>query len=84
MDTKAGKFELIKDYRDGFDLELFDAKYVEYLDKYVYIVGDYASGLLRLKGFSEDDNYSNHKYIPDYILESCTPNCMYYILKRQK
>ena len=44
---------------------------------YPYIVGDYAAGMLRFKGFSE----KTQNRIPDYLIESCTPNCAYYILK---
>ena len=34
--------------------------------------------MLRFKGFSKD----NYETIPDYLMESCTPNAPYFVLKR--
>lgn len=78
LETEHGMFELIKDYREAFVLDDFNQRYVDYFDKYSYIVGDYSAGLLRLKGF----NQKNYETIPDYIVESCAPNCAYYIVKK--
>ena len=86
IETKFGKFELLKNERDAFDLVKFETKYLpEYFDKYVYLVGDMADDILRLKGFSLDSKSNNYfHYIPEYITESCAYNCKYYILKRVK
>jgi uncharacterized protein YutD len=86
IETKFGKFELLKNERDAFDITKFEAKYFpEYFDKYVYLVGDIADDILRLKGFSLDSKSNNYfHYIPEYITESCAYNCKYYILKRIK
>ncbi len=79
-------FELIKEYRDCFDEQLFRGKYTETLDKYDVIVGDMSSNILRLKGFTtrqkESPYYANT--IPDYLNESCNFNCPYFIVKRVK
>lgn len=80
IETEHGMFVLKKNYRDAFVLDDFNQRYVDYFDKYPYIVGDYSAGLLRLKGF---DN-TNFEMIPDYLVESCPPNCAYYILKKEK
>ncbi|QWB99993.1 YutD family protein [Mycoplasmatota bacterium] len=77
IETEHGMFELVKNYRESFVLDDFNQRYTDYFDKYKYIVGDYSAGLLRLKGFVD----ANHELIPDYIVESCAPNCAYYILK---
>ncbi|MCK4551858.1 MAG: YutD family protein [Tenericutes bacterium] len=77
LETTHGEFELIKNNRDGFVLDDFNKRYLDVLGIYPFIVGDYAAGLLRLKGFSND----NYKQIPDYIVESCAPGCAYFILK---
>lgn len=80
LETAHGNFEIIKDYKEALDLKSFNDRYVDYLDKYDYIVGDISAEMLRLKGFDE-----KHKHlIQDYLLESTTPNCAYYILKRLK
>lgn len=77
-------FELIKEYREAFDEELFKKKYTETLDKYDVIVGDIASNLLRLKGFTvkESSHLSHVSTIPDYLNEACNYNTPYFIVKR--
>lgn len=80
LETEHGLFDIIKNYRDAFVLDDFNQRYIDYFNQYPYIVGDYSAGILRLKGFSN----KNHSLIPDYIVESCAPNCAYYILKNQQ
>ena len=58
-------YELIKDYRDGFDLTEVSEKLTEYFDNYDYILGDWAYGKLRLKGFCDKKN-KIFKPINDY------------------
>ena len=84
--TEFGEFELIKNYREAFNLEQFILRYVDVaFDRYTYLVGDVSSTILRIKGFSKDDQGANsYKLIPDYLNESCSKNCAYYILKRIK
>lgn len=79
-------FELVKEYREAFNEQVFREKYTEALDKYDVIVGDISSNILRLKGFTTKDPSSPNyvKNIPDYINESCNYNCPYFILKRVK
>ncbi len=77
IETKHGDFELVKNFRDAFILDDFNKRYIDIFDVYHYIVGDYSAGMLRLKGFKEE----NLKLIPDYIVESCAPNCAYFVLK---
>ncbi len=81
LETIHGEFELIKDYRDAFILDDFNKRYLDVFDIYPYIVGDYASGVLRLKGFTKNGKTNNYRLIPDYLLESCAMNCPYFILK---
>jgi uncharacterized protein YutD len=84
IDTQFGTYDLIKDYRNGFDITMFHAKYIpETFDKFTYIIGDISSGILRLKGFSNNTK-STHSYkkIPDYLNESCNMNTAYFILKK--
>ena len=46
-------YEIIKNYKDGLDLETLNLKYTEYFEEYDYILGDWAYGKLRLKGFCD-------------------------------
>lgn len=80
IETDHGSFEIVKDYKEALEIKAFNDRYVKYLDKYNYIVGDYSADMLRLKGFSN----GNYQTIPDYLMESCTPNAPYFVLKRIK
>lgn len=86
VETTNGKYELIKNYKDGFDKTMFEAKYIEEVyDKYTYILGDMSGGILRIKGFSSDPKSKNSYFIiPDYLVESCAFECAYFVLKRIK
>ena len=80
-------FELIEEYRECFDEELFTSRYSDILDKYDFIVGDFGYDQLRLKGFYKDSNKKaeiskRFSTIQDYILEYCNFGCPYFILRR--
>ena len=79
IETEHGVFTMVKDFREAFEVKTFNDRYVNYLDKYEFIVGDYSADMLRFKGFDKD----SFNTIPDYLIESCTPNAPYYILKRE-
>lgn len=81
------EYELIKDYRDGFDLAEVTEKLTEYFDDYDYILGDWAYSKLRLKGFCDQDNknfkeINDYSLIEEYIKDNCAYNCKYFILKK--
>lgn len=86
IETQFGNFELVKNYREGFDIAVFNEKYVPVaFDRYTFIVGDVSAGIMRLKGFANDPKSPNSfKKIPDYLNESCNMNTAYFILKRMK
>ena len=80
-------FELIEEYRECFDEEIFSARYSDILDKYDYVVGDYGYDQLRLKGFYKDSNKKaeiskRFSSIQDYILEYCNSGCPYFVVRR--
>ncbi len=77
IETIHGEFEIVKNFRDAFILDDFNKRYIDVFNIYPYVVGDYSAGILRLKGFTKD----NFNIIPDYLVESCAPNCAYFILK---
>lgn len=84
IDSRKGQFKVESNYRDAFKLEAFEEKYIEEcFDKYVYIVGDISSGILRLKGFDTNPKSKNYfGFIEDYLEISCAMGCPYYVLKR--
>ena len=77
VETTVGSFEIVKDDKNSFITSDFENRFVDYLTKYEFLVGDYSNGLLRLKGFDR----KNAKYIPDYVNEFCALDQQYYILK---
>lgn len=80
-------YEIVKEFRDGFNEEALNDRFSEVLLKYDYILGDWGYGQLRLKGFFEDRN-SKSTYetkistVQDYIYEYCNFGCAYFILKK--
>ena len=84
IDCKKGKYIVDTNFRDAFRLDVFEEKYIEEcFDKYIYIVGDISSGILRLKGFDTNPKSKNYfGLIKDYLESSCAIGCPYYILKR--
>ncbi|GAA3319938.1 YutD family protein [Ectobacillus funiculus] len=49
-------YELMDEYREGFNEQAFKERYAEILNKYDYIVGDWGYNQLRLRGFFEDSS----------------------------
>jgi len=81
------KYEIIENSREGFDMEAFKEKMTDYFDNYDYIVGDWAYGKLRLKGFNDKKNKNYNKIndfenVKDYIQNYCAYGCKYFIIKR--
>ena len=81
------KYEIIKNYKNGFDKDEFISKCTEYFYDFDYVVGDWAYDKLRLKGFYEDDNKKakNFNKIGDldrYLKENCAYECKYFVAKK--
>ena len=83
------KYFIMKNEKDAIDKEELEKKLTEYFDSYEYIVGDWAYGKLRLKGFNSKTN-TNFKEINDidhveeYLKNFCAPECRHFILSREK
>lgn len=81
------EYKLIKNYKDGFDEEMFKERYTSYFENYDYIVGDIAYSKLRLKGFNKKDNknvnkINNYNNVEKYIKDNCAFDCKYFILEK--
>lgn len=81
------KYDLIKNIKDAFDFDQVKEKATDYFIPFDYIVGDWAYGKLRLKGFYDEDNkrcsqINNIKLVDDYIKSNCAYNCKHFILKK--
>ncbi|MCI9084536.1 MAG: YutD family protein [Bacilli bacterium] len=82
------EFEIIEDYREALDKNELESKLTEYFDDYDYILGDWAYGKLRLKGFCTKENklfkdINDYSKIEKYIKDNCAYNCRYFILKKK-
>jgi uncharacterized protein YutD len=83
------EYELIKEYKDAFNLDELTSLATDYFNDFDYILGDYAYNKLRLKGFYDDNNkkandINKHSYIDEYINNYCAYECRYFILKKKK
>lgn len=82
-------YRLVEEYKNAFDLEVVKEKLTDYFDDFDYIVGDWAYGKLRLKGFCKKEN---KRYRPindftkkqDYLKEYCAPEAPYFVLEYMK
>ena len=89
IEVENNKYKLIKDYKNGFDLDEFVNHYTDFFEDYDYLVGDIAYNKLRLKGFYDEKNkkakdINNYKNLDKYLEEYCATDCKYYILKKGK
>jgi len=81
------EYELIKEYKNGFDLEQLTNRYTDYFYDYDYILGDYSYDKLRLKGFCDKNNknlkeINDYKNVDKYLSDYCSYECRYFIVKK--
>lgn len=83
------KYHILKNVKDAIDIEILKEKITDYFNTYDYIVGDWAYGKVRLKGFNSKTN-KNFKPINDvdkideYLKKNCAFGCSYFILAKIK
>lgn len=82
-------YEVIINERDAIDKEILKDKITDYYDPYDYIVGDWAYGKVRLKGFYDSKNKNCKKMndiarVDDYIRDNCAYGCKWFELKKIK
>lgn len=82
-------YEVIKEYKNGFNESEFLEKYTDYFENYDYIFGDYSYDKLRLKGYNDKNNKGFNKIndidtLDDYINNYCSYECRYFLLKKCK
>lgn len=81
------EYELIKDYKNVFNLQEMTEKFTDYFYNFDYILGDYSYDKLRLKGFYDKNNsnvneINNYDNIDKYLKDYCSYECGYFILKK--
>ena len=88
LNIEEKEFEIIKNYKNGYNKDEFINKYTEYFDEFNYVVGDWAYGKLRLKGFFDKNNkkckdINNFENLEKYLKENCAFDCAYFVAKRK-
>ena len=83
------KYEVMENVKDALNIEDLEGKITEYYDGFDYILGDYAYGKVRLKGFNDKDNkyfkaINDISKVKEYIGNCCAYGCKYFILKKIK
>ena len=81
------KYQVNENVNDALDGSELSKKITDYYDEFDYIVGDWAYGKLRLKGFNKKGNknfkeYNDIKKVDEYIKEYCAYGCKYFILEK--
>lgn len=87
IEVENNKYEIVKDYKNAFELDVFVSHYTDFFEDYDYLVGDIAYGKLRLKGFYDSGNkkakkINDFKYLDRYLEEDCAVDCKYFVLKK--
>ena len=82
-------YKIIKNYKDAFIKEDIEEKYTDFFEDYDFLVGDYAYGKLRLKGFCYKKNRRYQKcndftLIDHYIQNDCAYECKYFVLEKSE
>ncbi len=89
IEIGTNRYHVLKDYKDAIDIEVLKEKITDYFDDFDYIVGDWAYGKIRLKGFNSKTN-KNFKPINDidqvdeYLKNNCAFGCSYFIIAKIK
>jgi len=80
---------VLKDYGNTVSTVNLDEIVTDYYENFDYIVGDWAYGKVRLKGFYNHNNklvknYNDFNKVEDYISNNCAYGCKYFILEKLK
>ena len=81
------RYHVLKNVKEAINVEVLSDKITDYFNDFDYIVGDWAYGKVRLKGFNSKTN-KNFKPINDidsvdeYLKKNCAFGCGYFILAK--
>ena len=87
LEINNNYYEIIENVKDAVDEEIIKDKLTDYFEPFDYVVGDWAYGKLRLKGFNNKNNknfksINDYSKVHDYIANDCAYGCRYFILKK--
>lgn len=80
-------YEIIENYKDGFDYDIVKEKTTDYFNDFDYILGDWSYGKLRLKGFCDKQNSNRKEYnsienYKIYVQNECAYDCSWFLIKK--
>lgn len=81
------KYKVIKDYGETISTINLNELVTDYYDNFDYIVGDWAYGKVRLKGFYNHNNklvknFNDIEKVDNYINSNCAYGCKHFILEK--
>ena len=87
VEIDNNKYEIITDYKNGFDNNEVVSKCTDEFYDVDYGVGDWAYDKLRLKGFYENENKKSKEFnkignLDKYLKENCAYDCKYFVAKK--
>ncbi len=87
LNINGKEYELIEDYKNGYNEEELKNKLTDYFYSFDYVVGDWAYGKLRLKGFYDKKNklckkINNIEDLKKYLKSNCAFDCKYFVIKK--
>ena len=82
------KYLVMKEENDAIDLEALEKGLTDYFLDFDYVVGDWAYGKLRLKGFNSKTNphfkeMNDIDKVEEYIRDYCAYGCRYFIIGKE-
>ena len=88
VEVEGRTYQLVENFKNGFDKNAFIERYSDILARYDYIVGDWGYEQLRLKGFFDDHHAQATRetkisYLKEYLNEYCNFDCAYFVLKKE-
>lgn len=83
------EYEVKRNVGEAIDVEEIANCLTDYFDDFDFILGDYAYGKLRLKGFNTTENknfkpYNDIATLDTYIKEHCAYGCRHFVISRIK
>ena len=80
-------YKVERNIKEALNVEELEEKLTDYFYDFDYILGDYAYGKLRLKGFNNQENknfktYNDVSTVDTYLKENCAYGCRYFLLAK--
>lgn len=87
MKIKNNEYKVLTDIGNTIESLNLNEIVTDYYDNFDYIVGDWAYGKVRLKGFYNSQNklvknFNNIDNLDNYLKNNCAYGCKYFVLEK--